>query len=126
MSSDFSAEQKRYLEGFVSGVQASRAAQGLAGVGKGAAAPEPTGPDAAHLKAQARFEAAGNKLVDQEKAKREEHPFDAYGRDRAGRARRARSPSRRRQFPLALSTGCSTSRRRRTPTCAGCGSRTAS
>jgi ferredoxin-nitrite reductase len=87
MSSDFSAEQKRYLEGFVSGVQASRAAQGLAGVGKGAAAPAPAGPDAAHLKAMARFEAAGNKLVAEEKAKREEHPFDAYGRiEQAARA----------------------------------------
>ncbi len=83
MSSDFSAEQKRYLEGFVSGVQASRAAQGLAPVGKGGAAPaptEPAGPDAEHLKAMARFEAEGKKLVAEEKAKREEHPFDAYGR----------------------------------------------
>ena len=47
---DFSDEQKRYLEGFVSGVQASRAAAGLkplAGVGGGA---EPAGPDAAHLR----------------------------------------------------------------------------
>ena len=79
MSSDFSAEQKRYLEGFVSGVQASRVAQGL--VGKAAAAPaEPAGPDAAHLKAMARFEAEGKKLVAEEKAKREEHPFDAFSR----------------------------------------------
>ena len=83
MSSDFTAEQKRYLEGFVSGVQASRAAQGLAPVGNGGAAPasaEPTGPDAEHLRAMARFEADGKKLVAEEKAKRDEHPFDAYGR----------------------------------------------
>ena len=83
MSRDFSAEQKRYLEGFVSGVQASRAAQGLALVGKGGAAQapaDPVGPDAAHLKAMARFEAEGKKLVAEENAKREEHPFDAYGR----------------------------------------------
>ncbi len=81
MSSDFTAEQKRYLEGFVSGVQASRAAQGVAPVGKVAAAPaEPAGPDAAHLRAMARFEAEGKKLVAEEKAKREEHPLDAYGR----------------------------------------------
>src|SRR5262245_7144304 len=71
---DFSDEQKRYLEGFVSGVQASRAAAGLkplAGVG---GTSEPTGPDAAHHKAMARFEAQGRKLSAEEKAKREEHP----------------------------------------------------
>ena len=33
---DFSADQKRYLEGFVSGVQAARSAQGLAPIGGGA------------------------------------------------------------------------------------------
>jgi ferredoxin-nitrite reductase len=78
---DFSDEQKRYLEGFVSGVQASRAAAGLkplAGVGGGAA--EPSGPDAEHLAAMARFEAEGRKLSPEEKAKRDEHPFDAYAR----------------------------------------------
>src|SRR6476620_4244819 len=78
---DFSDEQKRYLEGFVSGVQASRAAAGLkplSGVGGGSA--EPAGPDADHLKAMARFEAEGKKLSPEEKAKRDEHPFDAYAR----------------------------------------------
>lgn len=77
----FSGEQKRYLEGLVSGVQAKRAAQGLKPIGEGAGGTgEPTGPDAAHLKAQAATEAAGKKLVDPEKWKREEHPFDAYAR----------------------------------------------
>lgn len=78
----FSGEQKRYLEGLVSGLQASRAAHGLKplGEGGGAAAAEPTGPDAAHLKAQSATEASGKKLVDPEKWKREEHPFDAYAR----------------------------------------------
>jgi ferredoxin-nitrite reductase len=79
---DFNDEQKRYLEGFVSGVQASRAAAGLkplAGSGQTAAA-QPSGPDAAHLEAMARFEAKGKKLSTEEKAKREEHPFDAYAR----------------------------------------------
>jgi ferredoxin-nitrite reductase len=78
---DFSDEQKRYLEGFVSGVQASRAAAGLkplSGVGGGAV--EPAGPDADHLRAMARFEAEGKKLSPEEKAKRDEHPFDAYAR----------------------------------------------
>jgi ferredoxin-nitrite reductase len=78
----FSDEQKRYLEGFVSGVQASRAAAGLKPLGGagGAGAGEPTGPDAEHLEAMARFETAGRKLVNEEKAKRDEHPFDAYDR----------------------------------------------
>lgn len=81
---DFSDEQKRYLEGFVSGVQASRAAVGLKPLGGSAsAAVEPSGPDAGHLKAMARFEAEGKKLSVEEKAKRDEHPFDAYARLKA-------------------------------------------
>lgn len=81
---DFSDEQKRYLEGFVSGVQASRVAAGLkplGGIG-GAASAEavPAGPDKDHLAAMARFEAEGRKLAAEEKAKRDEHPFDAYAR----------------------------------------------
>ncbi len=75
MSNDFSSDQKRYLEGFVSGIQAGK----LAG---GAAKPvaQPTGPDAVHLAAQDATIARGGKLVDQEKWKRAEHPFDAYQR----------------------------------------------
>jgi ferredoxin-nitrite reductase len=80
---DFSDEQKRYLEGFLSGVQTSRAAAGLkpigAAIGVGAT-PAATGPDADHFAAQARTESAGKKLVDQEKWKRDEHPFEAYAR----------------------------------------------
>jgi ferredoxin-nitrite reductase len=82
---DFSEEQRRYLEGFVSGVQAGRTAHGLkplGGIGGGGNA-EPTGPDAEHLKAMARFEAEGRKLCNEEKAKRDEHPFDAYARFKA-------------------------------------------
>ncbi|MGA7807490.1 NirA family protein, partial [Bradyrhizobium sp.] len=41
---------------------------------------EPTGPEAAHIKAQDRVTASGKKLADQEKFKREQHPFDAYQR----------------------------------------------
>ncbi len=41
---------------------------------------EPTGPDAIHVKAQDRTVSAGGKLADQEKWKRDEHPFDAYAR----------------------------------------------
>lgn len=75
MSGDFSPDQKRYLEGFVSGLSASRVARAVA-PGKS----EPVGPDAIHLKAQDRTVAGGGKLNDQEKIKRDEHPFDAYSR----------------------------------------------
>jgi ferredoxin-nitrite reductase len=78
MSGDFTPEQKRYLEGFVSGLSAARAARGAA-----AARLEPTGPDAVHIKAQDRAIAAGGKLADQEKFKRELHPFDGYERLKA-------------------------------------------
>ncbi len=80
---EFTDEQKRYLEGFVSGVQSSRVAAGLKPLGAlvgGASSSEPSGPDAAHLKAMVRFEAAGKKLSNEEKAKRDDHPFDAYTR----------------------------------------------
>ena len=74
MSSDFTPEQKRYLEGFSSGLQIAR-------LGRGPTAPaKPSGPDAEHIAAQDRVLAAGKKLSDQEKFKRDEHPFDAYHR----------------------------------------------
>lgn len=78
MSSDFTPDQKRYLEGFASGIAAARTARGKAAGGAGTG--EPTGPDAIHIKAQDRVVAEGGKLADQEKFKREQHPFDAYGR----------------------------------------------
>ena len=76
---DFTDEQKRYLEGFTTGLQISRVGRGLGG-GAGKANAEPSGPDAAHIKAQDKVTASGKKLADQEKFKREEHPFDAYPR----------------------------------------------
>jgi ferredoxin-nitrite reductase len=91
---DFEPEQKRYLEGFVAGLQIAKttrglAAQGLARPGNGAtlatvpAPAEPTGPDAAHLRAQDRVLRAGSKLADQERFKRDLHPFDGYERLKA-------------------------------------------
>jgi ferredoxin-nitrite reductase len=78
---DFTDEQKRYLEGFAAGVQIMRGGRGLGGGATEAKAnAEPTGPDAAHIKAQDKFVASGKKLADQEKFKREEHPFDAWPR----------------------------------------------
>ena len=80
MSGDFSPEQKRYLEGFASGLQIARAGRGLGGAAATPAAAVPTGPDAEHILAQDRTIARGGKLNDQEKFKREQHPFDAYSR----------------------------------------------
>jgi ferredoxin-nitrite reductase len=76
MSADFNPVQKRYLEGFASGLQTARTARGVSASGTAT----PSGPDAAHLAAQARFEAEGKKLAAEEKGKREEHAFDAYAR----------------------------------------------
>jgi ferredoxin-nitrite reductase len=75
---DFSEAQKRYLEGFASGVQALRTAAGRHPGRSGEA-----GPDSAHLAAMARFEAEGRKLSSEEKTKRDQHPFDAYARLKA-------------------------------------------
>ena len=77
---DFTDEQKRYLEGFTTGLQISRVGRGLGGGNSSQANAEPSGPEAAHIKAQDKVTASGKKLVDQEKFKREEHPFDAYPR----------------------------------------------
>jgi ferredoxin-nitrite reductase len=80
MSGDFEPEQKRYLEGFVTGLQIAKTARGIpapAGA-QPAARSEPVGPDAAAIKAQDRTVSAGGKLSDPEKFKRELHPFDGY------------------------------------------------
>lgn len=79
LSVDFTDEQKRYLEGFTTGLQISRVGRGLGG-GADKASAEPAGPDAVHIKAQDKVIASGKKLADQEKFKRDEHPFDAYPR----------------------------------------------
>jgi ferredoxin-nitrite reductase len=79
ISADFNDEQKRYLEGFAAGLQVFKSGRGFGGAPAKANA-EPIGPEAAHIKAQDRVIASGKKLADQEKFKREEHPFDAYPR----------------------------------------------
>lgn len=91
---EFTEDQRRYLEGFVSGVQSRRAAQGLKPLGAEGGPAQPSGPDKEHLAAMARFEAAGKKLSPEEKAKRDEHPFDAYAR--------FRSESAKGQFPKGV------------------------
>ena len=89
-TADFEPEQKRYLEGFVAGIQIAKAAKSVAGAAAPAgvaAEPDPVGPDAAGLKAQNRVLAAGGKLSDPEKFKREQHPFDTYERLKGHAAR---------------------------------------
>ena len=78
MSSDFTPDQKRYLEGFALGLNAARAARGKGP--DGGTPNQPTGPDAIHIQAQDWVLACGGKLADQEKFKRELHPFDGYER----------------------------------------------
>jgi ferredoxin-nitrite reductase len=82
MSGDFNPEQKRYLEGFVAGLQIAKAAR-VGGSADGAPAAEATGPDAAHLRAQDRVVRSGGKLSEQEKFKRELNPLDGYERLKA-------------------------------------------
>jgi ferredoxin-nitrite reductase len=83
LSVEFTEEQKRYLEGFTTGLQISRVGRGLGGSTAAKPNAEPVGPDAAHIRAQDQALASGKKLADQEKFKREEHPFDAYPRLKA-------------------------------------------
>src|SRR5258708_13529815 len=73
MSGDFTPEQKRYLEGLASGLQVARLAR--APPTTQTATQTHDGTDLSHLAAQDRFTAAGRKLSDQEKIKREHHPF---------------------------------------------------
>jgi ferredoxin-nitrite reductase len=82
---EFTDQQKRWLEGFTSGLAARKAA---AAPSAPAAAAQPIGPDALQYTAQDRTVAAGGKLVAEEKAKRERHPLDRWdevvGRAEAG------------------------------------------
>ncbi len=80
MNDAFTPTQKQYLEGFFSGVQTARQA-GSSSLGVVTSADiQHEGPDAVHLNAQDNVTKQGKKLSDQEKWKREEHPFDAYKR----------------------------------------------
>jgi ferredoxin-nitrite reductase len=93
MPGDFEPEQKRYLEGFMAGMQIARSARSVIGNGAATAQPSPApsaangngavaalGADAAALAAQNRVLQAGGKLSDPEKFKRELNPLDGYER----------------------------------------------
>src|SRR4029079_13207044 len=88
-SGDFEPEQKRYLEGFVAGLQIAKTAKGIGApaADSPSAASEPIGPEAAARKAQDRVIASGGKLSDPEKLKRDDHRFDTYERLKAHAAK---------------------------------------
>jgi len=68
----FTAEQKQYLEGFLSGLGRKIAVPGGAIAAPAAAV---DGPEDIHRVAQARFIAAGRRLAPEEEAKRRKDPF---------------------------------------------------
>src|SRR5580704_358803 len=72
----FTEDQKQYLEAFIAGIANKRGISSLSGA---PASGLPTGdPMAIHYEAQDRAVAAGGKLVPEEIAKREKHPFDMW------------------------------------------------
>jgi len=85
---EFSDEQKKYLEGFTSGLSIARS--GGLGSSNSAAAAKPatatTGPEALHHQARANTIAAAGKLVAEEKAKADKHPFEMWDEMRANAA----------------------------------------
>jgi ferredoxin-nitrite reductase len=74
----FSEAQKQYLEGFITAIANKRAIALPNGAASSAANPYPGDPMAIHYEAQDRTVAAGGKLVPEELAKREKHPFDMW------------------------------------------------
>src|SRR5207237_134065 len=66
---DFTEEQKRYLEGLGRGLAIARSAP---------APSVPSGPERIHYEAQNRVLASGGKLTREEEAKRAKHPFDMW------------------------------------------------
>ena len=86
---EFDDEQKQWLQGFVSGLEARKAADKL--TNRGAAAAAPSSLDALQTAAQDRALAAGGKLVAEETAKRQRHPLDRMD-EIAGRAKAGRFP----------------------------------
>ncbi|MCC8430184.1 NirA family protein [Reyranella aquatilis] len=87
MTEEFDDAQKQWLQGFVSGIEARKAADKLASRPPGApAAGQAIGPDALQHAAQDRAVAAGGRLVAEETAKRARHPLDRWDElvERAG------------------------------------------
>src|SRR5271168_456892 len=72
----FTDEQKQYLEGFITAIAGKHG--GAASGGASGGNPYPADPMAIHYEAQDRVIAVGGKLVPEEIAKREKHPFDMW------------------------------------------------
>lgn len=90
----FDESQKQWLQGFVSGLEARKAADRLAGRPPVSTVGPPVGPDALQHAAQDRAVASGGKLVAEETAKRQRHPLDRWD-EVVGRAEA-------RQFPKGI------------------------
>ncbi|HZB57003.1 MAG TPA: NirA family protein, partial [Reyranella sp.] len=86
---EFDDQQKQWLQGFVSGLEARKAADKLAN--RSAATAAPSNLDALQTAAQDRALAAGGKLVAEETAKRQRHPLDRMD-EVAGRAKAGQFP----------------------------------
>ena len=78
MTEEFDDAQKQWLQGFVSGIEARKAADKLVARAPGPGAAPTIGPDALQHAAQDRAVAAGGKLVAEETAKRARHPLDRW------------------------------------------------
>ena len=74
---EFDDQQKQWLQGFVSGLEARKAADKLTNRSTVSAAPS-NNADALQTAAQDRAVAAGGKLVAEETAKRQRHPLDRW------------------------------------------------
>ena len=86
---EFDDQQKQWLQGFVSGLEARKAADKL--TNRSAATAAPSNLDALQTAAQDRALAAGGKLVAEETAKRQRHPLDRMD-EVAGRAKAGQFP----------------------------------
>lgn len=78
MTEEFDDAQKQWLQGFVSGIEARKAADKLASRTGSSSEGRLIGPDALQHAAQDRAMAAGGRLVAEETAKRARHPLDRW------------------------------------------------
>jgi hypothetical protein len=130
---EFSAEQKNFLQGFVSGSDLARNAHGLstfaaalgltpAGTTSVASQPNivplPSGPDAIHIEAQNRFLAEGKTLCTEEQAKRAKTHWTRGTNYSSTQAKTAR-PEAATSF-ASRHMACFMSHRRRIRLCAAC------
>src|SRR4029078_2081370 len=86
---EFDDQQKQWLQGFVSGLEARKAADKL--TNRSAASAAPSHLDVLQTAAHDRALAGGGKLVAEETAKRQRHPLDRMD-EVAGRAKAGQFP----------------------------------